>query len=84
MGRPSLPQMGTRPAYSRAMPTQVLQKDPGYSRFYSVYLRFQQELRWGVTAETAPHPNGCAQDVSEIYEMWSIFGLRTSCCLCSR
>jgi hypothetical protein len=56
----------------RAVPTQVLQKDPGYSRFYKVYLRFQQELRWGVTAERLL-TQLATRKMSEIYETWSIF-----------
>jgi hypothetical protein len=56
----------------RAVPTQVLQKDPGYSQFYSVYLRFQQELRQGVTAERLL-TKIALRKMSELYEMWAIF-----------
>ena len=56
----------------RAVPTQVLQKDPGYNQFYSVYLRFQHELRRGVTAERFL-TQMALRKMAELYEMWAIF-----------
>ena len=56
----------------RAVPTQVLQKHPGYSRFYSVYLRFQQELARGVTAERFL-TQMALRKMSELYEVWAVF-----------
>lgn len=58
----------------RATPTQVLQKDPGYNQFYSVYLRFQHELRRGVTAERFL-TQMVMRKMSELYEMWGVFRL---------
>jgi predicted component of viral defense system (DUF524 family) len=57
---------------SRTVPTQVLQKDPGYQHFYSVYLRFQHELKWGVTAERFL-TQMALRKMSELYEMWAVF-----------
>jgi hypothetical protein len=56
----------------RAVPTQVLQKDPGYNQFYSVYLRFQHELRRGVTAERFL-TQMALRKMAELYEMWAVF-----------
>lgn len=61
-----------RPAPLRAVPTQVLQKDQGYSQFYYVYLRFQHELRWGVTAERFM-TQLALRKMAELYEMWTVF-----------
>lgn len=56
----------------RAVPTQVLQKNPGYNQFYSVYLRFQQELRWRVNAERFL-TQMALRKMAELYEIWAIF-----------
>jgi hypothetical protein len=61
-----------RPSPLRAMPTQVLQKDPGYNQFYTVYLRFQHELRRGVTAERLL-TQMALRKMAELYEMWAVF-----------
>ncbi len=52
--------------------TQVLLKHPSYSRFYHLYLQFQQRLQ--TTFETEQYVTALAlRRVSELYEMWSIF-----------
>ncbi len=52
--------------------TQVLLKHPTYSRFYHLYLQFQQRLQ--TTLNTEHYVNELAmRKVSELYEMWSIF-----------
>ncbi len=56
----------------RAVPTQVLQKHPGYNQFYSVYLRFQHELRRGVTAERFL-TQMALRKMAELYEVWAVF-----------
>ncbi|GCE23603.1 DUF2357 domain-containing protein [Dictyobacter kobayashii] len=54
--------------------TQVLQKDPAYSRFYRLYLQFQQRLQ--TTIETEKYITAISlRRVSALYEMWSIFGV---------
>jgi len=58
----------------QAVPTQVLQKDPGYNLFYGVYLRFQQELRLGMTAERFL-TQIAMRKMAELYEMWAVFRL---------
>jgi predicted component of viral defense system (DUF524 family) len=51
--------------------TQVLLKHPAYSRFFRLYLLFQQRLK---TASTERYVNELAlRKVSELYEMWSVF-----------
>jgi hypothetical protein len=52
--------------------TQLLLKHPTYSRFYALYLQFQQELK--VTLETERYVTELAlRRVSALYEMWSVF-----------
>jgi len=54
--------------------TQVLLKHPTYSRFYQLYLHFQQRLK--TTYETEKYVNELAlRRVSELYEMWSVFSV---------
>jgi predicted component of viral defense system (DUF524 family) len=54
--------------------TQVLLKHPTYSRFYQLYLQFQQNLK--MTYETEKYVNELAlRRVSELYEMWSVFSM---------
>ena len=54
--------------------TQVLLKHPTYSRFYQLYLQFQQNLK--TTYETEKYVNELAlRRVSELYEMWSVFSV---------
>jgi hypothetical protein len=55
--------------------TQVLLKHPHYSRFYQLYLRFQQRLQIA-QFNTEHYITTIAQrKVSELYEMWSVFGI---------
>ncbi len=52
--------------------TQILLKHPTYSRFYRLYLRFQQRLM--VTLDATSYTSELAmRRVSELYEMWSVF-----------
>src|SRR6266496_325023 len=54
--------------------TQVLLKHPTYSRFYQLYLQFQQSLK--TTYEIEHYINELAlRRVSDLYEMWSVFSL---------
>lgn len=53
-------------------PTQVLQKHPFYSRFYRLYLQFQQELDLSFNAEQYV-TNLSLRKMSELFEVWSIF-----------
>ncbi|WP_322480821.1 DUF2357 domain-containing protein [Thermogemmatispora sp.] len=51
--------------------TQVLLKHPAYSRFFQLYLQFQQRL---MVVNTERYVNELGQrKVSELYEMWSVF-----------
>ena len=55
--------------------TQVLLKHPHYSRFYHLYLLFQQRLQIA-QFNTEHYITTIAQrKVSELYEMWSVFGI---------
>lgn len=55
-------------------PTQVLQKHPYYSRFYQLYLRFQQEL--SLSFNTEQYVTRLAlRRMSELYEFWAVFQL---------
>jgi len=53
-------------------PTQVLQKHPHYSRFYAIYLRFQQELRFSFDPDRYP-TSIAMRKLSELYEIWAVF-----------
>jgi hypothetical protein len=53
-------------------PTQVLQKHPQYSRFYAIYLRFQQELRFSFDPDRYP-TSIAMRKLSELYEIWAVF-----------
>ena len=56
------------------MPLFVLQKHPHYSRFYRIYLRFQQELR--LSLENDRYLTTLSlRKMSELYETWSVFQL---------
>ena len=57
-----------------ASASQFLQKDPDYSRFYQIYLQFQQRLQ--TTIETNTFITTLSlKKVSALYEMWGIFGV---------
>jgi hypothetical protein len=52
--------------------TQVLLKNPSYSRFYRLYLRFQQHLR--ISLDTEQFLTTLAlRKIWDLYEFWSIF-----------
>ena len=53
-------------------PTQILQKHPHYSRFYAIYLRFQQELRFSFDPDRYP-TSIAMRKLSELYEIWAVF-----------
>lgn len=53
-------------------PSQILQKNPNYSRFYRQYLRFQQELK--ISYDTDTYLTTLAlRKMSDLYEMWAVF-----------
>lgn len=57
-----------------ARPTQVLQKHPHYSRFFRLYLQFQQQL--GVSLNVERYLTTLAlHKMSHIYQVWSVFTL---------
>jgi len=59
-------------AGQRQQPSQILQKDPYYNRFYRVFLRFQKEL--GVNLDADRYIAELSiRKLSEIYETWSVF-----------
>lgn len=52
--------------------TQVLLKHPSYSRFYKLYLQFQQQLQ--ISLNTKAYIEKLSlRKIPEIYEMWSVF-----------
>jgi hypothetical protein len=53
-------------------PTQVLQKNPFYNRFYRIYLGFQKELGYFIDTETFI-ARLATRKVSELYETWAVF-----------
>lgn len=53
-------------------PTQVLQKNPFYNRFYRIYLSFQKELGFYIDTERFI-ARLATRKTSELYETWSIF-----------
>lgn len=53
-------------------PTQVLQKNPFYNRFYRIYLSLQKELGYYIDTEKFI-ARLATRKVSELYETWSIF-----------
>lgn len=53
-------------------PTQVLQKNPHYSRFYQLYLHFQRVLTLTLDAESFV-AKFALRKMSELYETWAIF-----------
>jgi predicted component of viral defense system (DUF524 family) len=63
-----------QPAVLGGKATQVLLKHPTYSRFYLLYLQFQQRLK--ITYDTDTYVTALTmRRVSELYEMWSVFTL---------
>ncbi len=64
-----------RSVRSLSMPsnaTQVLLKNPFYSRFYRYYLQFQQELK--ISLDTERYLTTLAlRKMSDLYEIWSVF-----------
>ncbi|HEY1353695.1 MAG TPA: DUF2357 domain-containing protein [Ktedonobacteraceae bacterium] len=67
---PFLQAVQSQPIISKA--TQVLLKHPTYSRFYHLYLLFQQRLKTTRDIQ-APVSELATRRVSELYEMWSVF-----------
>ncbi|MBX5458134.1 MAG: DUF2357 domain-containing protein [Thermogemmatispora sp.] len=60
-----------QPAVLPGKATQVLLKHPAYSRFFQLYLQFQQRL---IVVNSERYVNELGQrKVSELYEMWSVF-----------
>jgi predicted component of viral defense system (DUF524 family) len=55
-------------------PTQVLQKHPYYSRFFRLYLGFQQELALSLNIERYITSLSLRR-MSQLYETWSVFKL---------
>jgi len=53
-------------------PSQILQKNPHYSRFYRIYLRFQQELKLSLDADLYL-TTIAMRKMSELYETWAVF-----------
>jgi hypothetical protein len=58
--------------FTRIRPSQVLQKNPHYQRFYRVYLKFQTELGYSLDHNRSRARIG-ARRLAEIYEMWAMF-----------
>jgi len=58
--------------HSPQEPTQVLQKNPFYNRFYRIYLSLQKELGYYIDTEKFIAKLS-TRKVSELYETWSIF-----------
>ncbi|GCF11076.1 DUF2357 domain-containing protein [Dictyobacter arantiisoli] len=54
--------------------TQVFLKHPHYSRFYKLYLQFQQRLQISLNSQTYITELSLRK-MSELYEMWSVFAL---------
>ncbi|GHO56095.1 DUF2357 domain-containing protein [Ktedonobacter robiniae] len=54
--------------------TQVLLKHPIYSRFYKLYLEFQQQLQISLNAQDYLTELS-VRKIPELYEMWSVFAL---------
>jgi hypothetical protein len=52
--------------------TQVLLKHPSYSRFYKLYLQFQQQLQISLNTK-AYIAELSLRKIPELYEMWSVF-----------
>lgn len=52
--------------------TQVLLKHPDYSRFYKLYLQFQQQLQISLNSQTFITEIS-QRKMSDLYEMWSVF-----------
>lgn len=63
-----------QPSIQTARATQVLLKHPTYSRFYHLYLHFQQRLKITRDVETSVGKLALRR-VSDLYEMWSVFTL---------
>jgi Domain of unknown function (DUF2357)/PD-(D/E)XK nuclease superfamily len=55
-------------------PTQVLQKNPHYNRFYRLYLLFQRELKLTFNLDRFRSELSLRR-MSELYETWSVFRL---------
>ncbi len=52
--------------------TQVLLKHPDYSRFYKLYLQFQQQLQISLNSQTSITEIS-QRKMADLYEMWSVF-----------
>jgi len=61
-----------KPVATSGKATQVLLKNPFYSRFYRLYLRFQQELK--ISLDTERYVTILAlRKVWDLYEIWAVF-----------
>ncbi len=61
-----------KPIATSGKATQVLLKNPFYSRFYRLYLRFQQELK--ISLSTEQYITVLAlRKIWDLYEIWSVF-----------
>lgn len=61
-----------KPVATSGKATQMLLKNPFYSRFYRLYLRFQQELK--ISLDTERYVTVLAlRKVWDLYEIWSVF-----------
>jgi len=58
--------------HSQQEPTQVLQKNPFYNRFYRIFLNLRKELGYYIDTEKFI-ARLSTRKVSELYETWSIF-----------
>ncbi|GCE24166.1 DUF2357 domain-containing protein [Dictyobacter kobayashii] len=75
VGEPFLQAVRQPPVIGQA--TQLLLKHQHYSRFFQLYLQFQEELRISVNT-TSYITELSMQKVSEIYELWSVFSITAS------
>lgn len=67
---PYLGTVGNQP--SSVAPSQILQKNPHYSRFYRIYLKLQQSLRYSVDTENFLATLSL-RNMADLYETWSVF-----------
>ncbi len=63
-----------KPLASSGKATQVLLKHPTYSRFYSLYLQFQRDLRISLNTEQYLITLGLRK-MWDLYQIWSVFHL---------
>ncbi len=65
---------GVKELSLKTSPTQVLQKNPYYNRFYGLYLNFQKELRFSLNTDKYLTALSLRK-LAELYEIWSVFHL---------